>query len=486
MSDLIHHGAFPPSMQILIRHTDGQDEERIFTTSFRIGRDPVNDIQLQEAAVSRFHAEVLFLAGTWWLNDLGSANGTYVFGEKIHRIPITDTTTFELGMGGPRLTLIVNKPADRQKSTQTFRSSEELEEHYFGDTVSNEDAGEHTIMVRRAFAKVQKKQKRKYTWIIVAISCLFLVAGIVAVYKHQQLQKQKMLAAEIFFSIKSLELEFGDYLKNARESKDPAAIAQVEKYQQKKQELEQNYTKFIDTLGVYNQKMRPEDLLILKVAKTFGECELLMPPDFMQEVHRYIKKWQATSRLPQSIRIAQENGYPEVITTMMRLYDLPSQFFYLALQESNFDIHAVGPETNYGIAKGMWQLIPSTAQDFGLRTGPLAKVRRSDPQDERQNFIKSTRAAAQYLRLIYDTDAQASGLLVVASYNWGQNRVNKLIREMPHNPKDRNFWNFLNTYRGKIPQETYDYVFYIFSAAVIGENPGLFGFDLNNPLLIKK
>lgn len=486
MSNSKDNSPSPPSVRITVHHADGRDEERAFATSFRIGRDPSNDIHLQEVAVSRFHAEVIFLAGAWWLNDLGSANGIYVNGEKIHRIPIGDTTVFELGTGGPRITLRVNRPVDPQKATQTFRSSEELEAHYFGDTVTDEDAGEHTIMVRQAFAKVQQKQKRKYTGIIAAITCLFLVAGAIAIYKHQQLQKQKALAAEIFFSIKSLELEFGDYLKNARESKDPTAIAQVEKYQQEKQKLEQNYSKFIDTIGVYSQKMRPEDRLILKVARTFGECELLMPPDFMQEVHRYIKKWQATNRLQISIRKAQDNGYPEIITTMMRLYDLPSQFFYLALQESNFDIHAVGPETNYGIAKGMWQLIPSTAQDFGLKTGPLAKVKRSDPQDERQNFLKSTRAAAQYLRLIYDTDAQASGLLVVASYNWGQNRVNRLIREMPHNPKDRNFWNFLNTYRGKIPQETYDYVFYIFSAAVIGEDPPLFGFDLNNPLLLRQ
>jgi membrane-bound lytic murein transglycosylase D len=476
----------PLFVQITIHHDDGQDEERTFTTSFRIGRDPANDIHLQEMAVSRFHAEVLFLAGVWWLNDLGSANGTYVHGEKIHRVPISDTTVFELGTGGPRITLKVRRPVEKKETTQTFKSSEELEAHYFNDADSDENAGEHTIMVRRAFAKVQKKQKRKYTGIIAGITCLFLFAGAMAIYKHQQLQKQKALAAEIFFSIKSLELEFGDYLKNARESKDATAIAQVEKYQQEKKKLEQNYSQFIETIGVYSPKMRPEDRLILKVARTFGECELLMPPDFMQEVHRYIKKWQATNRLQQSIKKAQENGYPEIITTMMRLYDLPSQFFYLALQESNFDIHAVGPETTYGIAKGMWQLIPSTAQDFGLKTGPLTKIKRSDPQDERQNFLKSTRAAAQYLRLIYDTDAQASGLLVVASYNWGQNRVNRLIREMPHNPRDRNFWNFLNTYRGKIPQETYDYVFYIFSAAVIGEDPPLFGFDLNNPLLFKQ
>jgi soluble lytic murein transglycosylase-like protein len=486
MSNSKDNSALAPSVNITIHHTDGLDEKRTFTTSFRIGRDPTNDVHLQEVSVSRFHAEVIFLAGAWWYKDLGSANGTYVNVEKINRVLIGETTVFELGIGGPRITLKANRPVNKKEATQTARSQEEIEEHYFGDTVTDEGAGEHTIMVRRAFAKVQKHQKRKYTGIIAAITCLFLVAGGIAVYKHQQLQKQKTLAAEIFFTIKSLELEFSDYLKNARESKDSAAIAQVEKYQQEKQKLEQNYSKFIETIGVYSPKMRPEDRLVLKVARTFGECELLMPPDFTQEVHRYIKKWQATNRLPQSIKKAQEQGYPETITTMMRLYDLPSQFFYLALQESNFDIHAVGPETKYGIAKGMWQLIPSTAQDFGLRTGPLAKTKRSDPQDERQNFLKSTRAAAQYLRMIYDTDAQASGLLVVASYNWGQNRVNRLIREMPHNPKDRNFWNFLNTYRGKIPQETYDYVFYIFSAAVIGEDPALFGFDLNNPLLFKQ
>jgi hypothetical protein len=53
---------------------------------------------------------------------------------------------------------------------------------------------------------------------------------------------------------------------------------------------------------------------------------------------------------------------------------------------------------------------------------------------------------------------------------------------MPANPKERNFWQLLAKHRDKIPQETYDYVFYIVSAAVIGENPRLFGFDFDNPL----
>jgi hypothetical protein len=70
----------------------------------------------------------------------------------------------------------------------------------------------------------------------------------------------------------------------------------------------------------------------------------------------------------------------------------------------------------------------------------------------------------------------------MASYNWGEGNIIRLIRRMPENPRDRNFWSLLKNYRDKLPDETYNYVFYIFSAAVICENPKLFGFDFENPL----
>jgi len=75
---------------------------------------------------------------------------------------------------------------------------------------------------------------------------------------------------------------------------------------------------------------------------------------------------------------------------------------------------------------------------------------------------------------------------VMACYNWGEGRVIPLVRSIPANPKDRNFWRLLTAYRDKVPQETYDYVFYIASAAVIGENPRLFGFDFDSPLIQQK
>lgn len=162
---------------------------------------------------------------------------------------------------------------------------------------------------------------------------------------------------------------------------------------------------------------------------------------------------------------------------------MPKQFFYLALQESGFDtsISGISIEWLDGIcAKGMWQFIPQTARQYDLRTGSMIYRRVFDAQDERHNFEKSTRAAARYLRDLYNTKAQASGLLVMACYNWNEKKVIERIDKMPGNPRERNFWRLMSEY--KIPRETQQYVLYIFSAAVIGEDPRFFGFNFDNPL----
>ena len=113
-------------------------------------------------------------------------------------------------------------------------------------------------------------------------------------------------------------------------------------------------------------------------------------------------------------------------------------------------------------------------------TGPLLGLRQFDPDDQRFDPDAATQAAARYLRDLYRGEAQASGLLVLASYNWGPTRVKKRIRAMKENPRDRNFWALLA--QKDIPKETRDYVFLIFAAAVIGEDPKLFGFAFDEPL----
>ena len=478
MSQVIH---------VIIEKGESAHNAYKFTRPFQIGRASHCDIQILEDDVSRHHASIEMRKEQWWIVDLGSSNGVWINGRRVDQAPISDNTVIELSPGGTRFTIrspvdaVGPQPKEAPSSVKDDHKVEHYARHYFGDA-REQGIGERTMMVRQAFQKIQRKQKRTFIWVVIVSVCICLLSGTYAVLKHLEVEKQKKLAEEIFYTMKSLELEFADVLALARRSKDEETIKTVEKFKTKYKVLEKNYDKFVDSLNIYGKGVDEKDKLILKVARTFGECEIIMPEAFKNEVMNYIGKWRSTSRLANALRRAHQNDYVSTIVETMQRYDLPPHFFYLGLQESNFDVYACGPETRYGIAKGMWQFIPSTAAEYGLDIGPLAHLRKPDELDERHDFEKSTQAAGKYLRHIYDTDAQASGLLVIASYNWGEGRVNRLIKQMPKNPAERNFWHFLENNRSKIPKETYDYVFYIFSAAVIGENPDLFGFDFTNPL----
>ncbi len=340
------------------------------------------------------------------------------------------------------------------------------------------------MMVRRAFAEVQKKQRTTYG-VIIGLVVVLLVATVgVAWYKHSQVVEQRKLAAEVFYTMRALEIDLIKLRVDAAQRKSLEANKQIDAVNDQKKKLEQSYDRYVESLGVYSKGLSEQETIIMRMAHRFGECEINMPDGFVEEVTGYIENWQSSKRLSRVIRRAKRQGYIPKILEALANEDLPAQFFYLAVQESNLDHQAVGPPTRFGIAKGMWQFIPSTAERYGLRIGPLKDDAVVDLLDERHNFDKSTRAAASYLRDIYTTDAQASGLLVMASYNWGERRVVKLIQTMPENPRERNFWQLISAYRNKVPDETYDYVFSIFTAAVIGENPRLFGFDFDNPLVL--
>jgi hypothetical protein len=99
---------------------------------------------------------------------------------------------------------------------------------------------------------------------------------------------------------------------------------------------------------------------------------------------------------------------------------------------------------------------------------------------ERFDWQKATLAAAKYLRDLHSTDAQGSGLLAMASYNWDEQKIRNVLASLPETPQERNFWRLLA--HQSIPVETYDYVLSIFSAAVICENPRLFGVEVECPL----
>jgi membrane-bound lytic murein transglycosylase D len=304
----------------------------------------------------------------------------------------------------------------------------------------------------------------------------------VALFQYRRSSRQAALAEELFYAMKSLDVDVARVEKQLADAGSPQADTYTAQHRQRREAMEARYNEFLSALGVYDNKLSEQDRLILRVARIFGECELAMPEDFKRQVEGYIDKWKSSGRFARAVARAGANGYTTPIVRELLKHNLPPQFFYLALQESDFDEYVSGPMTYKGIAKGMWQFIPETALKYGLRLGPLVDAPRPDPADERHQWQKATAAAARYLKDIYATDAQASGLLVMASYNWGEDKVVRLLRSMPANPRERNFWKVLTEHRARVPDQTYDYVFYIVAAAVIGENPRLFGFPFDNPM----
>jgi peptidoglycan lytic transglycosylase D len=495
-----------PEHPLKVRYgtTPADQQTSTFTQSFRIGRTHECEICIKNEYVSRVHAEAAFENGRWWVRDLNSSNGLYVDGHRVERVAITPHATVRLGIEGPELFFESSAPpqsatySDLGKADAQSKFSpgsvprerarvgsgtilRQYVQHYF-KPANGAAVGEHTMYVRRAFAKVQSEQKRTYSWIIVALILAAICVGGYALYEHQQLQRQRALAEDLFYAMKSLDLDIARLEKAVAQSGSEQGARTVQQYASRRGEMQNNYDHYLSALHTYDRNMTEQRRIVLRVARIFGECELDMPRDFEAEINKYIKYWQQSDRLAAAIRTAQQNGYVDTISKELLAQGLPPQFFYLALQESNFDPYASGPVTRKGIAKGMWQFIPETAVKYGLRIGPLADLRRPDPGDERDRYEKATKAAARYMKDLYSTDAQASGLLVMACYNWGEDQVLPLVRSMPANPRDRNFWRLLAQHRESIPQETYDYVFYITSAAVIGENPHLFGFDFDNPL----
>jgi len=466
---------------------------RQFSGAFCIGRDEGCEVQAAQAGiVSRRHAEVFFNDEAWWVRDLGSTNGTYLDDKRIKLAPLHGQHVLRLGQAGPKFQLIVEQGAGGETAPGEL---DEYIRHYLGQGQDDgQPSGKHTMMIRRAFGMVQRKQKRLYGGLIAAAVAVALAMMGLAIWRQVHFERIRDAAQKIFYSMKEQDVRIAQ-LRSLIEKQGGAELeTQLARLEEGRQAQARHYDDFIDDLGLYN-RLSAKEKAIFRVARIFNESEIRLPEGFVAEVLREIQMhwYPARHGLKRILQDADGKGYTPFIVRTMQKHGLPPQFFYLALQESRFDPNAVGPPTPYGRAKGMWQFIPATARRYGLDPGARHASARVDPSDERLDFEKATWAAARYLRDIYSELAQASGLLAMASYNWGEHRVIARLRELPglenipeeelaQNPELRNYWRFYSEYNDRIPEQTKDYVRKIFAAAVIGEDPRLFGFDFDNPL----
>lgn len=104
------------------------------------------------------------------------------------------------------------------------------------------------------------------------------------------------------------------------------------------------------------------------------------------------------------------------IAGQVKKRNMPMELVLLPIVESAFDPHA----TSGANAAGIWQIIPSTGRNYGLK--------QTRNYDARRDVVASTTAALdmmQRLNKMFDGD----WLLTVAAYNSGEGRVMRAPRE---------------------------------------------------------
>lgn len=447
-----------------------------FSTTVRVGRAGTNGIVVDDDLVSAEHLELRRNGDAWEVVDLGSTNGTFLDGVHVTRATLGRESSLRLGAGGPELRVSIPGLARRAETRRL--SARDIAARFLGSDVP-QGMSPFTAMIRAA---VQERRALEITaWLrrirhLRAIAGVLLVlaagAAMVAVWQYRRVAELRATAGAVFNTMKALEL---DVRRLAAASGPDGSI------EERRARLEAQYDQLVRTLDIYGSGTPADVQLIYRIVHRLGESEATVPRAFVNEVRRYISDWKARDLQVTLMRASRDSLGLAVAGILLR-HHLPREFFYLALQESRLDPRAIGPATRFGFPKGLWQLIPSTAEAYGLRLGPLQGDPRFDPGDERHDVARSTEAAARYLQDIYTTDAQASGLLVMASYNMGETRVLRLLRSLPESPSERNFWALLEKHRSRIPDETYDYVLRVVSAAVIGTDPALFGLEAAPPL----
>jgi membrane-bound lytic murein transglycosylase D len=162
--------------------------------------------------------------------------------------------------------------------------------------------------------------------------------------------------------------------------------------------------------------------------------------------------------------LARGGRYLPRIREVFHSEGIPQDLAYVALVESAFKTGALSRAK----AKGVWQFMPATGKRFGLKQDWWV--------DERSSPEKATRAAAQYLRSLYDIFEDWN--LALAAYNAGEGRVGRSLDR--HNVDD--FWELART-RG-LKRETKNYVPMIHAAIVVAKAPEKYGFEVTpEPLL---
>lgn len=154
-------------------------------------------------------------------------------------------------------------------------------------------------------------------------------------------------------------------------------------------------------------------------------------------VQKFIDRYTGRLRHSVSYMLGASNFYTPIFEEALEAYGLPLELKHLPVIESALNPMA----TSHAGAAGLWQFMVATGKQYGLEVNSLV--------DERRDPVKSSFAAARYLKDLYDIFGDWS--LVIAAYNCGPENIKKAIHRAGG---EADYWKIYPY----LPRETRGYV----------------------------
>jgi len=478
----------------------------------RIGRSASAELRFdgtQDIGVSGHHAQIVFERGSYFLLDTGSTNGTLVNGRRVTRqeLKTGDRVCFGAA-GGPEADIEIDTghaapaataehtvamthgaaaPAydaqqDAERLARALKAgATDTSAHRVADEAAREVAesraraggqssGDTVIILGQAMNKatqaVSTRANIRWGKVLAAVGGVaLLVIGVLSgVVFLQQREIDGLVASKA-----SIDGQIRAIQEHMKLETDPARLAALEdklatltgSAQDTLKELQRKDEGRAAQLAAGGDELDRE---IRKILAKFNASTYAIPPIFRERLQHHIDELSSAGN--RRAMYGRKLQYWPAILKEFGALGLPEEMAYIAWVESGFDPEAQSPAG----ATGLWQMTTTTAQSLGLNVG--------GGMDERLDPDKQTKAAALHLARLLSEFGEDSFMLVLASYNRGENGVRRALRQVAQEAggfrKDkRDFWHL---YRLKLlPEETREYVPKVLAAAIVAGNARKYG-----------
>ena len=186
----------------------------------------------------------------------------------------------------------------------------------------------------------------------------------------------------------------------------------------------------------------------------FGELPIVVN----EQVNFWLQYFKTSGRKMFLSWLVRGESMRPLVEPVLRENGIPNEFFYLAMIESGLSNSA----SSRARATGTWQFMQGTAQLYGLKINHWV--------DERRDPVKSTMAAAAYLKDLY-ADV-GDWYLAMASYNAGPGKIHRALKQAGGG----DFWTL--THSRYLANETKQYVPKMLAAVLLAADAKAHGFDI--------